>query len=270
LPRAAHVRCWSALTLHWRVAASHDTTCHPTPLPSIRCLTARLRVPTLGAAVRSQRVWITPCQPRSGGTPCCRSKASSRLWKVPVYHRPSPPPRYWVAAARSILAPLFKLIRFSRCRQFKTPAVASFAWSLPHAWGGTIINGFIAEVQVNIPSLIARHPIKHRPRAKMRLPPTADGLPRHSGSVAAQCKDRVSNLEVQAQNVLMHKWLVSNANRSLDAEALRFYNDIYRSPLGPLSAALSACSSRPTARLPWLKRWTSSLDGRCSRADSTK
>jgi hypothetical protein len=104
----------------------------------------------------------------------------------------------------------------------------------------------------------------------MRLPPTADGLPRHSGSVAAQCKDRVSNLEVQAQNVLMHKWLVSNANRSPDAEALRFYNDIYRSPLGPLSAALSACSSRPTARLPWLKRWTSSLDGRCSRADSTK
>jgi hypothetical protein len=63
-------------------------------------------------------------------------------------------------------------------------------------------------------------------------PPTADGLPHRSARVAAQCKHRVSNPEVQEQNVLMRKWHVTSVQRSPDAEALRFYNEVYQSQLG--------------------------------------
>jgi hypothetical protein len=42
----------------------------------------------------------------------------------------------------------------------------------------------------------------------------------------------VSNLETQAQNVLMKKWKITSKVHSLDAEALQAYNELYNSPVG--------------------------------------
>jgi hypothetical protein len=39
------------------------------PQPPTKPTTIRLRVPVLSAARRSLRLWTTPCQPQSGGTP---------------------------------------------------------------------------------------------------------------------------------------------------------------------------------------------------------
>jgi hypothetical protein len=50
--------------------------------------------------------------------------------------------------------------------------------------------------------------------------------------VAAQGRGHVSNLEMQAQNVLMKKWQITLEARSPDADALQDYNTIYRSPSG--------------------------------------
>jgi hypothetical protein len=52
------------------------------------------------------------------------------------------------------------------------------------------------------------------PLCHAKIPTTEDGLPCHSRRVAAQSKHQVSNLEVQAQNVLMHKLGITSVNRS--------------------------------------------------------
>jgi hypothetical protein len=62
-----------------------------------------------------------------------------------------------------------------------------------------------------------------------------DGLPRHSSRVVAQGEHRVSNLEVQEQNVLMRKWQITLVQRSPDVDALLEYNSIFPSPLGSSS-----------------------------------
>jgi hypothetical protein len=56
-------------------------------------------------------------------------------------------------------------------------------------------------------------------------------LPRRSARVAAQGRRRVSNPEIQVQNVLTRKLNVLPADKSPDAEAMESYNRIFRSPL---------------------------------------
>jgi hypothetical protein len=45
--------------------------------------------------------------------------------------------------------------------------------------------------------------------------------------VAAQGKLRVSNAEVQAQNVLMGKWEATSEKRAPDVDAIGEYNSIF-------------------------------------------
>jgi hypothetical protein len=91
------------------------------------------------------------------------------------------------------------------------------------------ITVFQASVCKPLPSPIVHTPA---PRRHAHAPTTADGLPRRSARVAAQGRRRVSNTEVQAQNVLMHKWKVTSNKKSPDAQALIEYDNIFRSPLG--------------------------------------
>jgi hypothetical protein len=88
---------------------------------------------------------------------------------------------------------------------------------------------FQASVCKPLMSPIVRTPA---PRRRARAPATADGLPRWSARVAAQDRRRVSNPEVQAQNVLMRKWKITSDKKSPDAQALIEYDSIFRSPLG--------------------------------------
>jgi hypothetical protein len=93
------------------------------------------------------------------------------------------------------------------------------------------VDTFIAQVAKPVRHGVAlRQPIRHQ--AKNRLLTTEDGLPHRSARVAVQGRHRVSNPETQAQNVLMKKWQVTSEARSLDADALRDSNTIFRSPLG--------------------------------------
>jgi hypothetical protein len=77
------------------------------------------------------------------------------------------------------------------------------------------------------------HSSTPRCRARIRMPATKDGLPRCNARVAAQGKRRVSNPEVQAQNVHMKKWKITSEAHSPDADTLQAYNDMYNSPVGP-------------------------------------
>jgi hypothetical protein len=120
-----------------------------------------------------------------------------------------------------------------------------------------LIGAFIAQVSKPLPLAVAQKPpIRHR--AKVRLPATADGLPHRSARVAAQGRSRVSNPETQAQNVLMKKWDITSVARSLDADALKDYNTIYRSRWAHLTAGRSGPFSLPMTWRLWSSRRTSS------------
>jgi hypothetical protein len=70
------------------------------------------------------------------------------------------------------------------------------------------LEAFKSVAHVPLPSTLVCTPaLCHR--ARLRLPATEDGLPRHSARIAAQGKKRVSNPETQAQNVLMKKWKIT-------------------------------------------------------------
>lgn len=75
-----------------------------------------------------------------------------------------------------------------------------------------------------LPATVVRTPAPHR---RSKVPATADGLPRRSLHVAAQGKLRVSNAEVQAQNVLMGKWEATSEKRAPDVDAIGEYNSIF-------------------------------------------
>jgi hypothetical protein len=80
---------------------------------------------------------------------------------------------------------------------------------------GDVIAAFKADVCNALPPAAMCMPAPRR-RACNRLPATKDGLPRRSARVAAQGKTRVSNPEVQAQNIMMRKWKITS-KRSPDA-----------------------------------------------------
>jgi hypothetical protein len=68
-----------------------------------------------------------------------------------------------------------------------------------------------------------------------------------------QGRHRVSNPEVQAQNVLMRKWNITSEKRPPDADAIKAYNDIYSSPLGSAQheaawALFTAISPQPSVK----------------------
>jgi hypothetical protein len=118
-----------------------------------------------------------------------------------------------------------------------------------------MLTAFIAQVSKPLPLAVAQKPpIRHR--AKVRLPATADGLPHRSVRVAAQGRSRVSNPETQAQNVLMKKWDITSVARSLDADALKDYNTIYRSRWAHLTAGRSGPFSLPMTWRLWSSRRT--------------
>jgi hypothetical protein len=91
------------------------------------------------------------------------------------------------------------------------------------------VDKFLSLVVRPLPATVVQTPA---PRRRGKIPAIEDWLPRRSRRVAAQSKHRVSNPEVQAQNVLMRKLGITSANRSPDADALKAYDEIYRSPLG--------------------------------------
>jgi hypothetical protein len=94
-----------------------------------------------------------------------------------------------------------------------------------------LVTGFVAHVSKPLQMVVARKPPIRR-RVRNMLPTTEDNLPRWSACVAAQGRGHVSNLEMQAQNVLMKKWQITLEARSPDADALQDYNTMYRSPSG--------------------------------------
>jgi hypothetical protein len=91
---------------------------------------------------------------------------------------------------------------------------------------------------------------------------TEDGLPRRSARVAAQGNRRVSNPEVQAQNVLLKKWKESH---SPDANALQAYNEMYNSLVGLSKRKAIRALFMASAWSPWSVRWTWHLDGHVHR-----
>jgi hypothetical protein len=93
------------------------------------------------------------------------------------------------------------------------------------------IDRILSEVCTALSPPVVSTPVPHR-RARLWLPATEDGLPRQSARVVAQGRHRVSNPEVQAQNVLMRKWNFTSEQRPPDADAIKAYNDIFNSPLG--------------------------------------
>jgi hypothetical protein len=93
------------------------------------------------------------------------------------------------------------------------------------------VDAFVVEISKPLPLVIARTPTP-RCRAKNWLPATEDGLSHCSARVATQGNRRVSNSEIQAQNVLMRKWQITLEARLLDANNLHDYHTTYSSPLG--------------------------------------
>jgi hypothetical protein len=93
------------------------------------------------------------------------------------------------------------------------------------------IDRFISEVCKGLPPSVLSTPAPHQ-RARLRLPATEDGLPHWSARVAAQGRHRVSNPEVQAQNIPMRKWNITSEKRPPDADAIKAYNDFFSSQLG--------------------------------------
>jgi hypothetical protein len=69
------------------------------------------------------------------------------------------------------------------------------------------------------------------PRRRAKLPTTTDDLPRCSTRVTVQAKIRVSNPEVQAQNMLMRKWHITSESRWANTDTILAYNELYNSPL---------------------------------------
>jgi hypothetical protein len=109
------------------------------------------------------------------------------------------------------------------------------------------IDSFLSEVCTALLPPVISTPAPHR-RARLRLPATEDGLPRQSTRVAAQGHHRVSNPEVQAQNVLMRKLGITSEERPPDADTIKAYNDIFNSLLG--SAQCKAIRALLTAHCP--------------------
>jgi hypothetical protein len=95
------------------------------------------------------------------------------------------------------------------------------------------IGMFLSEICTVLPPPVLSTPA---PRRRARPPATEDGLPRRSTRVVAQGRHRVSNPEVQAQNVLMHKLGITFEKRPLDADAIKAYNDIFNSRWDPQNA----------------------------------
>jgi hypothetical protein len=109
------------------------------------------------------------------------------------------------------------------------------------------IDSFLSKVCTPLLPPVISTPALHR-RARLHLPATEDGLPRQSTRVAAQGHHRVSNPEVQAQNVLMRKLGITSEERPPDADTIKAYNDIFNSLLG--SAQCKAIRALLTAHCP--------------------
>jgi hypothetical protein len=83
-----------------------------------------------------------------------------------------------------------------------------------------------------------------------------------SRRVTVQCKQQVSNSEVQAQNILMRKLGITSTNRSPGADALKAYDEIYLSPLGSVQhRAIRALFTMNCLQLS-VETWTLSLEFR--------
>jgi hypothetical protein len=118
-----------------------------------------------------------------------------------------------------------------------------------------MIDEFRALVVRPLPATVVCTPA---PRRRAKFPAIEDGLLRRSRRVAAQCKHRVPNHEVQAQNVLMRKLGITSVNRSSNADALKAYDEIYCSPLG--SVQHSAIRALFTTNCPQLSIEASDIE----------
>jgi hypothetical protein len=88
---------------------------------------------------------------------------------------------------------------------------------------------FRAQVCKPLPATVVCNPA---PRRRSKLPATDDGMPRRSVRVVAQGKNRVTNPEQQARNVLLHKLNIISEKQLPDTEAIKTYDSIFRSLLG--------------------------------------
>jgi hypothetical protein len=122
------------------------------------------------------------------------------------------------------------------------------------------IDMFLAEVCTGLPPNIVATPAPQR-RARCKLQATEDGLPRRSARVVAQGWQRVSNPEVQAQNIQMCKLEITLERRSPDMDAIKASSALR---LGLRITRRFGPSSRRIAPSCRSRRWTLSLEDRRS------